>query len=154
MWRVGVLLIVLAACSPAPTPTVTPTRTATPALGIPDTPTPTRTITPTPFVFPTPGPTRTPECEFTRPTRLILQERGVVLDDEAALPDERVNIRSGPGTNNRVVEQLEIGDVFVVLDGPECSLRYAWFRIRFGEVEGWIAEGDSEKYYVAPHLPG
>ncbi|MEL6151773.1 MAG: SH3 domain-containing protein [Chloroflexota bacterium] len=112
--------------------------------------------TPEPFTYP-PTVTAPPSAceEAPRPTRLILQERGVVIEDDGAdREDERVNIREGPGTNNQVVGQLDIGDVFVVLDGPECSVQYAWFQIQFSETVGWIAEGDLDAYYVAPYFPG
>jgi hypothetical protein len=146
---------VLAACDqiqPSPQTTSTPTRTPTPSLLVPtDVP----TITPTAFVFP-PTVTRPPSAcvQAPRPTRLVLRERGVVVDDlEEETRDELVNVRSAPGTQNRVVGQLEIGDVFLVLDGPECSASYAWFQIQMGDLRGWIAEGDIDAYYVAPFLP-
>ncbi len=73
-----------------------------------------------------------------------------MLDDSS--PDERLNIRSGPGTNNPVVGQLAIGELFIVVEGPACSNRYTWYRVLAGEVDGWVAEGDFEEYYVAPYL--
>lgn len=80
--------------------------------------------------------------------------RGIVVDGDPEEVDERVNIREGPSTGNPIVDQLDIGDVFVVIDGPECSTQYAWFQIQVGDVTGWIAEGDREAYYVAPYFPG
>ncbi|MEM6284098.1 MAG: SH3 domain-containing protein [Chloroflexota bacterium] len=168
MMMAAVILACAACNGMIPAPTITPSatsRTESAVLLVPtllptETPEPTATpppsATPEPFTFP-PTVTAPPSAceEAPRPTRLILQERGVVVEDDGAeRGDERVNIREGPSTQNPVIGQLDIGDVFVVMDGPECSVQYAWFQIQFGETVGWIAEGDLEAYYVAPYFPG
>jgi uncharacterized protein YraI len=84
---------------------------------------------------------------------MILYERGIVLEESESSSDERVNVRSGPGTNHQVVAQLGIGEIFLVTDGPECSLLYTWYKIQQGDIDGWIAEGDVEAYFVEPYMP-
>ncbi|MBE2269851.1 MAG: SH3 domain-containing protein [Anaerolinea sp.] len=96
--------------------------------------------------------TATPEpvCPNAPPTRLIVYQRARV-----ATADPRpVNVRSGAGTQNDRIAQIPSNEVFFVLDGPVCSERYAWYRIDFDGVVGWIAEGDNISYYVEPYPPG
>lgn len=115
----------------------------------PENHTPTPSITPTPYQFSiVPSPTSI--CETTLRTRLILQERGQVLDDDP----RQLRMRSEPGTDKAIVAQIPINAVFLVLEGPVCEEQYAWFLVRYRDKEGWIAEGDNEQYYVQPYLPG
>lgn len=123
------------------TPTATPTFVATLA--------PPPTVTPTAFRFSSIETTPTLACPDAPPTRLILHERGRVSDE-----DERSSfVRSAPGTQNDDVLSLPVGAIFLVLDGPVCEGDYAWFLIRYRTTEGWIAEGESDLYYVEPYLP-
>lgn len=89
-------------------------------------------------------------CRGAPRIRLIVQERGQVVEDSA----ERLNMRDGPGTDYDIITRIEPGETFFVLAGPECADAYAWFRVRYGNREGWLAEGDPQEYYVQPYLPG
>lgn len=158
----------LTACGSAPLVTDTPPSPTT-QLGLPSTeppPSPTRTLTPTDtatrtpqgptatsFVFPPTVTARPSACEEApRPTRLVVRERGRVSEENERDTAELVNIREGPGTGNRIIGQMDLGEVFLVLEGPECSSQYAWYQVQFGDTVGWIAEGDREAYYVEPFL--
>lgn len=148
-----------AACSP-PTETVPPPTTAVPTR----TPLRVNTLPPSTPTLGTLAPstrtpvtvdfdaviTPTPTCIGAPPARLILNERGRVADDDP----RPLNVRSGPGTDFRIFGRLEVGDVFVVLEGPLCGGGYTWFRVQRGILEGWIAEGDPGIYYAEPFLPG
>lgn len=115
-----------------------------------------------PVLTNTPLPTRTPAsairlqasptlaCDDTPRTRLIIGERGRVLDDD----DRPLNIRDAPGTDKDILGRLEVLQVFDVLAGPRCEGGYAWYFINGNSYEGWIAEGDFNAYYVEPYLPG
>lgn len=153
--HIVLLLLALSACAPSPSPTAT--ATPRPPLGVPvatATAPPTATPTPIPYVFP-PTVTAPPSAcdDAPRPTRLVVMERGIVVEDNERETAQLVNVRAGPGTDNRVIAQMDIGAVFLVLGGPTCSPQYAWFQVRYGETVGWIAEGDREAYYVEPFLP-
>ncbi len=100
--------------------------------------------------MPTLPPSPTPVCAGQPPTRLILYERGRVTDDEPT-PS---NLREGPGTAYKLVGEIPASGVFFVLDGPKCSQLYVWYRVRYGKVEGWIAEGTFNTYYTEPYLAG
>lgn len=104
---------------------------------------------PPPQVTPPPA-TPTAVCSGVVRNRLILYERGRVSYDD---PDP-LNIRQGPSTNFDVDGEIPVGGVFFVLDGPECSPTYTWFYVRYGSIEGWIAEGTiGNVYFVEPYPP-
>lgn len=102
----------------------------------------------TPFVFP-PTVVPAPICENAPPTYLILHERARVTNDDP----KPLNVRDSAGLSGKIVGQLETLDIFMVIDGPRCGDEYTWFKIRAGETEGWVAEGDFETYYVEPYIP-
>lgn len=89
-------------------------------------------------------------CDDAPTIRMIIQQRGRVTDDN----NDTLNLRSGPGVSFDILEALDPGDEFMVVDGPTCEGGFAWFRVRYGDNIGWIAEGDSESYYVEPYLSG
>ncbi|GAB4511611.1 MAG: hypothetical protein OHK0046_09940 [Anaerolineae bacterium] len=141
--------VLLSACAEesSRTPTNAPEQpTATP---LPTTP----TFSPlaiTPFVQAAAAPP-TPACVNVPQTRLIVEERGMVSDE-----DENVlNVRQEPGTEGtKILGVLEVYDTFLVREGPRCADGYAWFRVEGLKVNGWIAEGDFDVYYVEPYLAG
>jgi len=94
--------------------------------------------------------TPTAACPPAPPSRLILRERARV-----SLSDPRpLNLRSGIGTGSDVITQIPAGAVFFVLEGPQCSQSYAWYRVEYNGRTGWIAEGDSSAYFVEIFPPG
>ena len=145
-------LMLLAACNtPDRAPTPVPTRDRTAATPIPATPEKLNdwslvTVAPdVPIPFPT------PVCgQNAPPTRIIVGEHAMVLDDDL----RPLNVRAAPGTDNRILGRLQVREVFMVLDGPQCSGDYVWYRIKRADLEGWIAEGDFALYYIGPYLPG
>lgn len=137
--------------------------TSTPTVPVPATasatldalhPTDTAALTPTEsataFIFSNRVQPRERFCPDAPATRLILQERGRVTDED----DRALRMRESPGTDNPIVAQIPVGGVFFVLEGAVCEEVYAWYRVRYRGDEGWIAEGDLEVYYVEPYLPG
>jgi hypothetical protein len=94
--------------------------------------------------------TPTSICPPAPPSRLIVRERARV-----SLADPRpLNVREDPGTAARVLAQIPASGVFYVLDGPECGQDYAWYRVEYKDITGWIAEGDDTSYYVELYPPG
>lgn len=89
------------------------------------------------------------QCSGAPDIRLIIQGRGRVTDN-----NDTLNLRSGPDVSFDILTALNPLDEFTVIDGPTCAGSFSWFRIRFNNTIGWIAEGDSEDYYVEPHLSG
>ncbi|MBC8099087.1 MAG: SH3 domain-containing protein, partial [Armatimonadetes bacterium] len=126
----------------------TPTNTSTPRPTV----TPTRTLIPSPTSTMRPTQTAIPiaitSCPGVRESQLAPGMEGFVLPDDV----RSVNVRLRPGTEFDIVARLQVGESFSVLEGPTCTPLYAWFRVRgrSGTVEGWLAEGDAEAYFVAP----
>ena len=138
------LLLILSACNTSRDP-------ASPTSPTPVTASATPTINGgmTPFVV-NRVPSPTPSCAAAPRTRLIVGERGQVSDDDTQV----LNVREGPGREFTVLATLDVYDIFRVLEGPQCSGPYVWYRVRHNDLEGWIAEGDFGVYYVEPYLPG
>jgi serine/threonine protein kinase/uncharacterized protein YraI len=141
-----------------PTPTNTPTATATPTAT--NTPTATATATLTPTY--TPSPTElvatlpplppTPEvaagllvCTGALPTFLTPGITAYVRDEDP----RPVNVRQGPGRSFTKIGEIPVNGTFDVLEGPSCAENITWWRVAYGELEGWIAEGD-DRYFVTP----
>lgn len=163
--RFLLLILILAACNAA-VPVETPQTTAettsedlpiiqaptvTAARVTPDTP----AVSVTPFIWPTLPPSPSPVCPGTPRARLIVGERGRVLPDDP-LP---VRLREAPGVDQHIVTLIPIRKLFLVLDGPVCVGSYTWFKVRYENQEGWIAEGTVKtdggiSYFVEPYFPG
>jgi hypothetical protein len=95
-------------------------------------------------------------CGPARPSRLIVHERGRV----AAADPSPVNVREGPrASSDSPIGRIPVGGVFYVLEGPECSPLYNWYRVEYRTAQGellvgWIAEGSAESYFVETYPPG
>jgi hypothetical protein len=105
---------------------------------------------PTVSVNPTLPPSPTPYCPRTAPNRLIVYERGRVTRQDPS----PLNLRTGAGTIYEIIGTIPIERIFFVLEGPRCSERYAWYRVQYDDLVGWIAEGTGSTYFVEPYLPG
>jgi hypothetical protein len=96
------------------------------------------------------------ECDGTPPNRLIVRERGRITFDD---PSPQ-NVRAGPGTIfDPPIGQIPAGGLIYVLEGPECSQRYSWYRVEYLKADGellvgWVAEGDDNHYFVETYPPG
>ena len=112
----------------------------------PETDLPLASSTPAPLI----NPQEAVQCPDAPDIRLIIQERGRVTDNN----DDTLNLRSGPGTSFDILVALNPRDEFTVIEGPTCAEGFSWFRVRAAATIGWIAEGDSEDYYVEPYLSG
>lgn len=104
---------------------------------------------PTPYRWPTPGVTPTAVCGTAPPVRLTVRERARVITSD----DDPLNVRADAGTAYEVIGQIPHNGVFYVLEGPRCTQRYSWFRVEYGTLTGWIAEGLNNEYFVQPYPP-
>lgn len=61
-------------------------------------------------------------------------------------------LRSEPGIGRgTILGQIPPGDVFTVLNGPECGPEgISWWRINYNGVVGWTGEGQSGVYWLEP----
>jgi hypothetical protein len=138
------------------TPTFTPSNTYTPSNTPTNTLTPTPSSTFTPTFTPTPTLTFTPSvtprpssvtCEGFLTSRLKVGEQGRVLD-------EPLRLRSRASASGSQVALMDAGATFGVLEGPECDpAGRAWWKVHYGELEGWTVEGQGEEYFTEPVAP-
>lgn len=83
------------------------------------------------------------DCPGALAPRLMTGGRAVVL------PGTPNRIRAAPSTGGTVIGQIPSGETFDVLGGPECADGIVWWRVSYGSVTGWTAEG-TDAYFVEP----
>lgn len=102
-----------------------------------------RAPVPAPAPPPSSGSSRT-VCANTYPTRLQTGTQAW-LDSSS-----RNNVRSGPGTSNRVVGQLQPGEEVSIVDGPSCAQGMVWWYVQNSRLSGWSSEGTNSAYWLVP----
>jgi hypothetical protein len=85
-------------------------------------------------------------------TRLAAGSQAIV-SDENTIPNR---VRSGPGTGNEIIAQLNPGSVVKMLEGPVCAGGLVFWKVNSDLIPGgvgWTAEGDGSAYYLLPYQP-
>src|SRR5690606_11976208 len=86
-------------------------------------------------------------CPGAPAPRLTPGEQGRVTLD----PPLPSRIRGAPDTLGAYLTSVQPGRVFTVLSGPICDGESRWWwQVRFGDLEGWMAEGADGEYYLEP----
>ena len=102
--------------TPVPTATLVPTATVVPTSLPTETPVPTPTATPVPVVMPG--------------VQVIIQGTG----------GEQLRLRAGPALANVTLRILDEGTKLKVLEGPEASDGFQWWRVQTeDDLIGWVA---------------
>lgn len=78
------------------------------------------------------------------------------------LPGAANNVRANPGLDEALAGSIPGGAEFDVIGGPTCAGGSAWWRVTYGDITGWTAEGSGTEYWlrpgtqnsIAPNLPG
>ena len=83
-------------------------------------------------------------CPNAPVSRLVVGEQGVVT------PAGANNVRSSPQASANLVGQIPSNGLFLVLEGPTCADGLAWWRVEYGDIEGWTAEGQIGDYWLEP----
>ncbi|HYO88698.1 MAG TPA: FHA domain-containing protein, partial [Candidatus Limnocylindrales bacterium] len=103
---------------------------------------------------PSPEPTAAPnECLDAPPIQLSAPSIArVTLADGSGVGNQPVRIRVDPGTGNRQIDQIPVGQTMRVLEGPQCGSdgRLRWWFVEWNGVQGWVADGVGEEYYIEP----
>ncbi|MBL8153913.1 MAG: SH3 domain-containing protein [Anaerolineae bacterium] len=100
----------------------------------------------TPAAEPTPACPPVGDSDYL-PPRLAVGTQARV--EAGGLPNV---LRDQPGSSGKLLGQIPSGDVFVVLDGPRCSLldKIVWWQVNYNGAIGWTAEGDDGDYWLEP----
>jgi hypothetical protein len=84
-------------------------------------------------------------CGSALPPRLVVGSAGILSPNTT--PN---NVRSEPASGE-VIGQLQPGEDFSVLAGPECVNDMYWWQVDNGNgLVGWTAEADSSDYWLEP----
>jgi hypothetical protein len=87
-------------------------------------------------------------CPNAQPTRLKLNGFAFLTYD----PPIPNRVRIGPGLGFEAKGLVKPGQVMQVINGPICSGESVWWKVvvKYTELTGWVAEADSEQYWVEP----
>ena len=66
------------------------------------------------------------------------------------LLDAEGTLRNAPGRDASSIGTIPSGSIVFILDGPRCVGSITWWRVRYNETEGWLAEGGGTQYWLAP----
>jgi len=61
--------------------------------------------------------------------------------------EDPINVRNVPSTNGKELGKVNKGEIYKVLDINTESNIYNWYKIEYGDTEGWIASG-TKIYWV------
>lgn len=94
-------------------------------------------------------PTQSQSCGNLTPT-LVVGQKGRVT------PGPHNNVRSQTSRSSSLVGEIDGGEQFDVLEGPECTNGYVWWRVNDGNIEGWTPEYqlDGTTYWLEPIIDG
>ena len=156
------------------------TATAQAQMDITSTPWPYNALVPTAtrtpwFITPTPHPangaTATAQSFYATAVALTtgtftpLPPNAIIIDSASGTPiprlfrigqpvvvaaSQRVNLRSGPGTNFKPVGALNPGTSLEIIGGPQPTASYTWWQIRFTSTDGLVIEGWIADFLIAP----
>jgi hypothetical protein len=87
-------------------------------------------------------------CPNAQPTRLKLNGFGFLTYD----PPIPNRVRIGPGLNFDAKGLVKPGQVMQFISGPICAGESVWWKVvvRNTELTGWVAEADSQQYWLEP----
>ncbi|MEO8392798.1 MAG: hypothetical protein ABI700_07380 [Chloroflexota bacterium] len=73
------------------------------------------------------------------------------VGDYALVTSPALNFRNAPNTHaDRVRDPLEPGTLVSIDKGPQCVDSYTWWQITANHLQGWVAEGNPDKYFLSP----
>jgi hypothetical protein len=101
--------------------------------------------------LPVPQPTSffTP-TQATQPLSCALNPQLVVGSQAQITPGLPNTLRSAPGgeSDSLVIGSILGGGIVDVLDGPICKSGYHWWKVEYGSLVGWTAEGINGTYWI------
>lgn len=93
-------------------------------------------------------------CPGTLPTRLAVGKAAGVHPAESGQEAVPVRVREKAGIDAQIVAQLQVGDTFIIRNGPVCVDNYTWWQIEaIPNLTGWVAESSGNIYLIDPIDP-
>jgi hypothetical protein len=60
-------------------------------------------------------------------------------------------VRSAPSLSAVQIGRIDEGEVFSVIDGPQCADGYTWWKVSYNGLEGWTASGTGSDPWIEPY---
>lgn len=103
-------------------------------------------------VQPTVVPSPTPRVVIWKPcpdapnSRLKVGDLAYVNND----PPAPNRVRKEPSLEAEILGLIGPGGSMEILEGPTCANNWVWWHIKNADMNGWMAEGDKESYWMVP----
>lgn len=88
-------------------------------------------------------------CQLAPARELIQLDRGDI-GRVTAEPPLANRLRDRARLDAEIVGVMQPLDQFVVVGGPVCRDGYRWWRVEFGEITGWTADGSGREIWIEP----
>jgi hypothetical protein len=69
------------------------------------------------------------------------------VNKEPPLPNR---VRKEPNRQADVLGHINPGGSMEILEGPTCADNWVWWHVKNADLNGWMAEGDQETYWMVP----
>jgi serine/threonine protein kinase len=79
--------------------------------------------------------------------RLVVGQKGHVLPSD---PNRLNTFPRRSGNTNPTIDDIPVGSVFSVIDGPVCADNIRWWKVNWKGLVGWTGEGENNKYWLEP----
>jgi hypothetical protein len=66
-------------------------------------------------------------------------------------PGSANKLRSSASLSSPQIGKIDAGEVFSVIDGPQCADGYTWWKVNYNGLEGWTASGTRTEYWIEPY---
>jgi hypothetical protein len=85
-------------------------------------------------------------CPDAPTSRLKVGDLAYVSKD----PPTPNRVRKEPNRQAEILGMINPGGSMEILEGPTCSDNWVWWHIKNADLNGWMAEGDKETYWMIP----
>jgi hypothetical protein len=101
---------------------------------------------------PTVVPSPTPRVVIWRPCPDAATSRLKVGDLAYVTKDPPVpnRVRKEPNRQAEILGHINPGASMEILEGPTCADGWVWWKVKNADLNGWMAEGDQETYWMVP----
>ncbi|RPJ38355.1 MAG: SH3 domain-containing protein, partial [Chloroflexi bacterium] len=103
-------------------------------------------LQPTVIPSPTPRVVIWKPCPDAATSRLKVGDLAYVTKD----PPVPNRVRKEPNRQAEILGLINPGGSMQILEGPTCADGWVWWKVKNADLEGWMAEGDHETYWMVP----